>query len=42
MFGFGDFSTTKNKDHTDDAEESVFKDFQRKREYRQYMNKKVG
>ena len=27
MFGFGDFNTTKNKDHTNDAEEAVFKDF---------------
>ena len=27
MFGFGDFTSSKNKDHTKDNEESTFKDF---------------
>ena len=42
MFGFADFSTTKDKSHQEDAEEGVFKQFIRKREYRQFMNKKPG
>ena len=27
MMGFGDFGTTKNKDHSEDAAEAVFKSF---------------
>ena len=42
MFGFQDFKTTKGEDHTKDAEEGVFKDYIRQREYKQFMNKKVA
>ena len=42
MFGFGDFGTTKGVDHTEEAEEAVYKDFSQKREHRQYMNKRVA
>ena len=27
MFGFSDFGTSKNRDHTEDAVESVYKEF---------------
>lgn len=42
MFGFADFGTTKGTSHQEDAEEAVFKQFIRKREFRQFMNKKPG
>jgi hypothetical protein len=34
MFGFGDFGTSKGLNHQQDAEEALFKQFIRKREYR--------
>ena len=40
MFGIGDFSSTKNQNHTKDAEEANFKSFIQKREHRQFMNKR--
>lgn len=42
MFGFNDFSTSKGQDHLADAEEAVYKDYGRKRDYRQFMNKRVA
>lgn len=42
MFGFSDFGTTKGENHQEDAEEAVYKQFIRQRDYRQFMNKKPG
>eukprot|EP00347_Sterkiella_histriomuscorum_P003714 403363228 len=42
MFGFAGFDTTKGKDHQDQAEEAVYKQFIMKRDHRQFMNKKPG
>ena len=42
MFGFGDFGSTKGASHEQSNEEAVFKQFIRKRDYKQYMNKRPG
>ena len=40
--GFNDFSTSKFKNHEEDAEEAVSKTNKMKRQYRQFMNKRSG
>jgi U4/U6.U5 tri-snRNP-associated protein 3 len=40
MFGFGDFETSKNREHIDES--AVSKEFRNKRTYRQYMNRRGG
>lgn len=40
--GFASFDSSKGKDHTKDAAESVFKSSKARRRYRQYMNRPGG
>lgn len=42
MFGFAGFGSSKGQNHQEDAEEAVYKQFLRKREFKQFMNKKPG
>ena len=42
MFGMSDFGSSKQQDHTKDAEEATYKQFLQKREHRQFMNKRAG
>lgn len=42
LFGFGDFDTSKFKDHSATSVEAVHKSKSVQSQYRQYMNRKGG